>query len=1054
MAHPFTPNIDKEVERASLAVLDVLQVDFGNGIVRRWSNRDIPSELSVQLEGDYTARIVSLGSRRWSLGADDDSVSVVLGNADDAISDMARYYGIDVFEGARVRHHRLFPSIGEVYRDYWVGKGASISFEAEVANWDVRFGLSSLHQRALRRFQRTCPHVFAGGINSDCPYDPEKGIGVPKPELFGTAGPGTTPTKLRDTAAGAFRYASPGFLAYNRTRNCVSRVLEVVSENELRLTQPVAGTTSGSAATWQSTDSYAIGPPYLTCEQSPQSCDARGMYGTNNRNPVGLMDGRKYHGGHNDIANVSFRGRTAKEGDRFERKTMGNESYDGDVIPVIFGQLKVYDIDSLSHANADEFQHGLFVLCEGQVVTIDEPLVNERQPDDHSDRDVEKFRREFDVADKAAGIAASNSFIKYGVHIAEEDRQRIEEVRGTPKIAEAVARHIRESIGGRMSLAVQGTSRGVIDRYNWASRSGRGVATSNAGTPATNPYLFSDGTGGGISLHGLAAVRIRIEVQSDDDISLSGNFKVHGLMVPLPDGMPNNSEDGGAFNLPRNVEGAEPIKYTSYPNHIQAAYAFLTNNRWGAGLSDEQLALDSFRNESAYCEQLVIGGANSIDTQIAGVVSAIPRELRGQHSAVARVFYLTADQFVYGGSGRQISNPDAVAMGLIGRRITFNAGVPNRQLHTAIIQSVLHFKVDIGGSLGGDGTNYGFDDDALLDTTNPYGSADPAQANFQKGYLIRIDGDYQPLPGERFTISGSATHGLGNNKRFKANGALSDDVTAVEMLESILANCHGIYRVSGGKLEVLIKKELSAREVGSVLSERLFTDRGEKRNIIYNGAVSSIRVWRTPIEDVINELAVEFPDATRDHKVSRLVVFDADAQIRAATKLGERGNRRRVSKTVQLNLTTNIDQAKRVLSLLAREEILQNLYCEFDTSLKGGMKVQPGDIIAVDSNAVVGLINKQILPDDVVFGDAFLFRVLEKQESAAYVITLTCQLHINGIYNDSVRDFGLLTAVNPTIDSKAGIAANVIPHDPVESVFVDQYGVPRSQIRVKVTYPG
>ena len=144
----------------------------------------------------------------------------------------------------------------------------------------------------------------------------------------------------------------------------------------------------------------------------------------------------------------------------------------------------------------------------------------------------------------------------------------------------------------------------------------------------------------------------------------------------------------------------------------------------------------------------------------------------------------------------------------------------------------------------------------------------------------------------------------------------------------------------------------------------------------------------------------------RTYHKSRVVVYDDRAQVRAAAKLDELGDRKKITEVLQLSLTSGLDQAKRILALKAREAIIQNLFCSFSTSLKNGMRVQPGDIISIDSNTIVGLFNTQLLLSDVSYGDSFLFRVLEKGETDAYVINFMCQLHVNGIYTDVVRDFG------------------------------------------------
>ena len=1044
MALQLSANIDAEVESAHLSVIDVIQVVFHQGIERRWSTHEIPSDFaSTVLDGDYEARIISIGDRRWSLGADDDSMDIVLGNADDVIRDLARYYGLDVFEGARVRHHRLFPGINEVYKDYWVGKGSSMAFEKAVANWTIKFGFSALRQRALRKFERTCSHIFAGGEHTDCPYNPEKGFGVPQVAIVGATTAGTNNNTINDSSALAFRNVAPGHLIFNKTRNCTSRVIRALTDNSLHVTTPVSGVGSGIIGSWQTGDEYALGPKYISCGKSVSDCDARGMFGPNNLHINGLMDGRKYFKGHNDIADVTFRGRTPK-GDRFVRRTLGNDSFDGEVLPVIFGNFKIFDLEAIMHANDAERQHGLFVLCEGEIVDVTEPLVNEREPDNADTSDISQARNETATAERypEAAYASRDSFIKFGTQLIQDDR-RCEESYLTPEQAITLARHIRASIGRRMSLGAW--FRRTIDAYNWPDPNTGRIEISN-------PYLFADGTGGGISLHGVSAVRIRIETQSDDDSLLKGDFRIHGLITPLAPTMPGNSEDFGRYDLPKSRSDVENLKYTAYPNHIQAAYAFLINQRWGAGMAPVLIDNDSFIQESSYCEENVSATASSGRARIGGVVDAIPIGVRVADSTNANNFFTLRDQFVYGNNAKEVQNPNIIALSLVGRRITFNAMSHTRQTFSAVIVAAHYFGSNPALDLTADNSLYAHDPN-VLDTTNPDNPDNPARENYKSGYYIAIDSSIQPSIGSLYTISGGVHGGLGANKRFKANGVLNDDSTAVEMFESILENCHGIYRVSGGKLQVIIKKELSGSEIDVILSKRLFTDRGEQRNIIHTDSVSTIKVWMKDSEDIVNSYSVEFPDVDRDFKVSRLVVYDDNAQVRAATRLGEHGSRRELSQNIQLNLTTNVDQAKRVLALRLRENVLQSLFCNFQTSLKGGMGVEPGDIIAVDSNAVVGLINSQILPEGIAFGEAFLFRVLEKTETAAYVITLECQLHVNGLYNDSVTDFGNLTAIRSTLDQKAGIAGNVRIFDPIEETYIDQYGFPKSQIRVKVTYP-
>ena len=83
--------------------------------------------------------------------------------------------------------HRRFPAIKEIYRDYWVGSGEPIQIEEGLVEWPISFGIGSLRRKFGRLIDFNCPHVFAGGADSDCSYDPTKGIGIPELEILHTA---------------------------------------------------------------------------------------------------------------------------------------------------------------------------------------------------------------------------------------------------------------------------------------------------------------------------------------------------------------------------------------------------------------------------------------------------------------------------------------------------------------------------------------------------------------------------------------------------------------------------------------------------------------------------------------------------------------------------------------------------------------------------------------------------------------------------------------------------------------------------------------------------
>ena len=681
-----------------------------------------------------------------------------------------------------------------------------------------------------------------------------------------------------------------------------------------------------------------------------------------------------------------------------------------------------------------DFQHGFFILCEGEILDIDFPKVDGRNPDDNSEGDLAQAMRERGVSSRVAAIASRDSFIKFGTWEPYGfDDSRV--AAASAGLKRDVAKHVRELYGRRASVGVKYGGE-ILDAYNWTD--------ANNVIQVNNPYLFVDASGGGLSLHGLAAARIRIDTDEDDDDVLMGDFTVYGLLVPLPDTMPDNTEDSGRFNLPFETADIVPRKYTSFPNPIQAAYAFLRNRRWGAGVSDASIDIPSFLRESAYCEEVLNGTPLSTSTMLRGTVEYTPGMLPVGNRYDANYFFSSSLKTANTNSALDLQR---FAQALNYRTITFNPFNVG-EAYSAVILSAVYisnpFKKSVDQNANipvGTGTA----------GTDSGATGGVATELLDHGFLFRLD-NVAPEVGTRFSIDvGTGT--FGGHKRFKANGALVDDVSAIEMFQSILDNCHGIFRANAGQVEVIIKKELTDTEIDDIVGNHLFTDRGTKRNILYNGALSSIKVWRKTVEDIPNEYSVEFLDSTRGYRISRLVIFDENAQTRAATKLGERGDRRIQTESAQLILTSNIEQAKRLLTLRIREVIVQNLFCSFSTSLKNGMRTQPGDIIAVDSNEIVGLFNTQILVDDVSFGDSFLFRVLEKTESAAYEIKFTCQLHVNSLYSDIVRDYGDLFSIIRTASPKVGAATSVIPLPPVETTYIDSYKLTQSQLRVKVTYP-
>ena len=1012
----ITPNIEREIESASVSVIDLVEVDLGLGYKKRWSNRQVGfGWVASQLDGEYEARILNISERRWSLGPDDDSVTLLIGNADGAISRISRDFGIDIFEGAKVRLHRLFPAIKEVYKNYWVGTGEPIVISEGAIEWTVTFGISRLKRRFGRQYSEfNCPHVFAGGPSSDCPYSLDIGIGEPEKKILALAAAGTNNYKIV-VSGGTFQtnMVGTGWYVFSRDSNAYAKVDAVDSQTQLSISFLVNGEGGRS---FRPGDKLIIGPPLLDCiGKNPSSCKERGMFGKHGGNPTGSGNKRRYYGGDAESARVRFSGRIPKkakgEGNRFTRTALGNDSISGNVIPVIFGFYRIRDVPSVYHAPAGAFQHGLFILCEGEIVDFNVLDVNGFPPDDSRPRDL----------DSPNEIIRNDAYIKWGTWSPGG-------IDDSSAIDINSAKRVRQAIGRRKSVAVKSGNK-ILDTYGNGSAIYEGVMTEFG-----HPYLFNTGEGDGTSQHGLVVARIRIETQQDIQTALTGSFDIYGLLVPLPPGMKNNRWTWGAYSL--RVEGTT-LSYTATPNPIQVAYALLTNERWGAGLPSSHIDIDGVIRESDYCEER-IESVDSSSTIIHGTVNRSPDSAR-VHPTMPWVF---------------LDNIREASNSLIGRSITFNKGFSST--FQAIIAVNTFYEVLQGYNIDQPGDAF-----SPFPVYDPYSPIPlPHIPGVPGSPALKLEGNWiqldRPFPAGKEPIHGTNVEiEPGPVKRFKANGALADHVPIPDMLQTVLDNCNGTYRTNGDKLEFIIKKELSPTEIDAVIKEGIFTDRGIRRNIIRTSdgsGESTMQVWRDLDTDIGNFFSATFRDRARSFQESIVTVTNDAAQIRASKLFGEEG-REKIEDQVELTLTTSRDQAARLLALRARELYIQNMYCSFETSLKRGMKTQPGDIIAIDSETISGLFNISPASRSAAVGNAFLFRVMEKVETGTFTIKLTCKVHVNYIYSDHATDF--VQFFSPTVAQREkGIGpAQFTPLPATESVVVGPDGNPRSIITVRVTYP-
>ena len=894
-----TPNIEAEVKAAETGVVDLIEVDLGLGFKKFWSTTKVDIDWVVTEFGSvFEARLLSIGDKQWSLGLDDDNLNLVIGNADGAISRIAKEFGIDIFEGAIVKHHRLFTSVKEIYKDYWTGTGLPMQWSEGECSWDIAFGIASFKQKFGRKIEFTCPSVFAGGLSSDCPYSIENATGTPEPKVVKTATAGTTTSKVF-VSGGGLNAVSVGWFVFNRDENSYYRVTNIVSDLEIDVDFVIIG--EGGSNVLNSGDKLWIGPPFSSCAKTPDECQERSMFGKHSVNPA-FGTKRRYYAGAAAASFVKFSGRLPNpserfghgSADRFTRTSMGNDTLEGTVIPVIVGIYRINDIPSTYISSAGAFQHGFFVLCEGEIRDFEVQTVNGFRPDNNAPKDLNTLNEQIQ----------NDSFIKWGTWFPSgiEDNRA-----GT---SADIAKQIRGAIGRRRSVAIKSGDK-IIDTYGNGGKFG-------------HPFLYNDGEGAGTSQHGLVAARIRIESQQDIQTTLTGDFDIYGgLMVPLPDGMSANAGDRASYSFTGLDGPISTLRYTPFPNPIQVAHELLRNRRWGAGIPASKIDIPSVIVESDFCEERV-EGIESAGRIVPGTVSRSSFE---SAFPSARPWIFADDVFEKSRS-------------MVGKEIVFNKGT-DKAFIAIVERNTLYEDVEEDD-----------DDDLLVDE--------------DEGTKIYIDRPFvagkEPVAGDTFEVIGGRFV-----KRFKANGIMADDIPIPDMLQSVLDNCNGTFRNTGGKIEFLIRKKLSATEIDTVISDGIFTDRGVQRNILRTGSKkkSTMRVWREDEKTLGNFFTVEFRDKDRKFQESRVAVFNDAAQRKAAKLFGDEEGRLKIPDGIKLILTTTKDQAARLLALRARELFIQNLFCEFDTSLKRGMKALVGDIIAVDSETIAAHFNVQLLSKDV-----------------------------------------------------------------------------------------
>lgn len=994
----FTSTIEDEVNAASLACVELFDVEFGFGRKAFWASAPWTTSIAK-----YEPRIISVGDKDWVLGPHTANMDLELDDADQFISDLWKQ-NPRLFQGAKIRNHLHFPAINETYNNFWVGYGQQLRRSEGSATWTVGFGLAQFNRNALRKIGFNCPLVFADRF---CSYNLDEGRGLPNygyvernsdevVVAYGSSGTATggSNTTLIDAGANfVTQGVRVGWYVYNRTHNAIGRITSIATTT---LTFTNYRTTTGIITGFVSGHSYLVGPAHTFCPKITTACQERGRFSWSKEQPLAQFpngvggDSRREYAGNSEAAKVQYSGRIPKGGqekgksDKFTRTSLGNESLDSSNIPVIYGFFRMYDVPALAWAPAGRFQYGYFKLCEAEVVDVAQPFVNQHGPDNTAPADLET----------EAEVARNDSFIKWGVWANggnEDDR-----VTGVDDTI-AMVRRVRNGVGRNRGVAVI---------------SGNKLITTQFSTP----YLFTDADGTGISRGGTVDVFVRIDTDQDITEVLTLQIDVWGRVTFFPNNIDDN-EDGAQYN---KTSQSIVMKYTGLPSIIQAAYDFCVNGNFGLALPESALSNTNVKLWHDFCQE-VIPGSQALNATYTGTV-----DFHRSSSGVSAGGNFSRN-FIYTRSLGGVRDGE-----LNGYRIIFTS--PTRSFSATIMHN---YNMEVTTL------------DDIVDRVHGVGKIPSGIDDTVGGMIIQIDKQFPvgiPLDGDSFTVYPTV-------RRFKAHGWLNENLNAGEMLQKMLENCHGSYIFTGEQLEFVILA--GGQDFAAIEANGVFTDRGVNRNILRDeNGKSSLVVYDVSEEDAPNEFAVEFFDQQRNYQRTRFVVYHESAQIRNATLHGEAGSRRISRKTVQLNLTTSRDQAVRLLALKAREEYEQNVWAEFDTSLKFGLKAKVGDVIALDSLAVDGTMLEKIFAKarPSQSGNIF-FRIQSKSAvtNKRYSIHLKCKIHIDAIYTDTGIDY--TEEHVPNERTRGQIAERVKIESLTEEVVYGGDGGVHDFIKVKITYP-
>ena len=703
--------------------------------------------------------------------------------------------------------------------------------------------------------------------------------------------------------------------------------------------------------------------PYTSCNKSKADCIARGMTGANPYAAAGSIARRFFTGllmpPQRAISGKAPEKRSfGRAGKPFSRDVLGNETLMGTAIPCVFGNSRIADMPKLAASfDAGRFVWALCIFSEGRCNYVHPADVSgdDLAPDDvnHGSADVPPTESLM-LWGANNNIAAVGPFlggdvlgIGDGTYPDSEDPTT-----ATKKV------QIAGAIGQRRSLATQRGS--FLDTY------------------LENPYIYNTASGDGLSLSGLCAMLIRI------DYDRSGKSKTNDPKIAA----------SGQGILCRRPQSDSSVVWTANPNPIDVGFHMLLNNRYGAGVSVDELDMTQWAAESDYCDVTIVS-TQSLQVPPTGTVTKGPGDWN---------VTLTADQrrFIFVSAITTDVNLTGATIAIV------TAGGTTTR---TIARSYLEY-------------NDQFDEE---------GDPMPSDLWNVTGLWIEVSepfpSDKLPDAGDTFTLSGSYGDKV---PRFKFDGFLSESKPAGELLQEILDNCNGTFIQTDGKIRPVIRK---AVDLAAVDALPLITDKGTSPNILWRNGISTLRV--RPPKDQPNSVKVKFLDREERFGEQQYEFYDEQAQVRASLLLGETGKRIILPETLELNGSCSKDQVARIAALKLREI---EYPIEWEMSLKNAEELNPvEDVRRIQSDYLISTIQ--------------YVRIMAIEKTSDFTAKITGHAHFNEFYDDSAADFNKLLRPDDSATDSEKYPIDVTPLAPVE--ITNEYtgdGVVKSGVTVEFTW--